>query len=468
MAVVHLVLAAVSALAAPRAPEPHSRGVNLYIGDLSAVMGYVPRTDGMSPVEAERARVRGHLLFAHDILASVDTASWPAPLREARAVNLERLRVYAEAGQFPHNDDHADRFRPTFVDNAGTICAVGALYAADRGREAAVRVASTQKYAFVAEMAGDADLHAWQQTSGLSEAELGLIQPTYSEPPEAHEAVWMPWGLLDRTQIAPPRASATMEVGSSNRYDTTSMTLHMQASTPCDCKFGGYGTLPLSILVTPDSTPATVAAAGGVSMMDTSRTSLGTADVGVMFGKETWVGSQRIYRIGMLLPTAQRDQPHLLASARVGDSVLELPKTMGVRVSTSRLSRWDNLPWFGSNADHAMRLDLGLDVAAEYANSVHDRIVHIMPRIGVGSQVAKKYATFSVETALSVDPFIDFDPRLRWSAGVTGRLVRRDGEGWFLQPALSLATVRTPEGWGATLALDLTASGTPRASRYDD
>ncbi|NVB76995.1 MAG: hypothetical protein HOV81_01250 [Kofleriaceae bacterium] len=464
MAVVHLVLAAAAAMSTPSAPEPHSRGVNLYIGDLSAVMGYVPRTDGMSAVEAERARVRGHLLFAHDILASVDTSGWPAPLREARATNLERLRVYAEAGQFPHNDDHADFYRPTFVDNAGTICAVGALFAADRGRDAAVRIASTQKYAFVQQMTGDAELRVWQETSGLSVTELGLIQPTYSDQPEVHEAVWTPFGLLDRVQIAPPRASATMEMGSSNRYDTTSVTLHMQASTPCDCKFGGYGTLPLSIMVAPDPGTLGIAAAGGVSPRDTSRTSLGTADIGVTFGKETWVGSQKVYRLGMLLPTATREQPRLLASAHVGDSVLELPKTMGVRISESWLTRWQNLPdsWFGSNAEHAMRLDLGLDIAAEYANSVHERIVHVLPRVGVGSQVAKKYATFSVETALSVDPFVDLEPNLRWSAGITGRLVRRDGNGWFLQPALSLATVRTPDGWGATLALDIAASGKPR------
>src|SRR5687768_2441131 len=96
------VLSLVLALAATSAPEPRSLGVNLYIGDLSAVMGYVPALDGLSPEDAERARVRGHLLFAHDLLASVDTSAWPAARRDARATNLERLRAYAEAGEFPH------------------------------------------------------------------------------------------------------------------------------------------------------------------------------------------------------------------------------------------------------------------------------------------------------------------------------------------------------------------------------
>src|SRR5262245_34363153 len=172
MAVATLVLAVVAAASPPASKaDVHSRGVNLYVGDLSAVMGYVPRVDGMTAAEAERARVRGHLLFAHDILASVDTSQWPARLRDARATNLARLRAYALVGEFPHNDDHADRFRPTFVDNAGTLCAVGALLAADRGRAAAERIAATDKYGFVAQLR-DAELATWQQTSGLSVAEL--------------------------------------------------------------------------------------------------------------------------------------------------------------------------------------------------------------------------------------------------------------------------------------------------------
>ena len=231
MAVAQLVLAVVAAVSAP---DLHSGGVNLYVGDLSAVFGYVPSLAGLAPSEAERARVRGHLLFVHDLLVAVDTSGWPAERRAARARNLDRLRAYALAGEFPHNDDHADRFRPTFVDDAGTLCAVGALLAADRGRGAAERIAATQKYAFVAQIA-DAELASWQQTSGLSVAELGLIQPTYGEPPGSlRERVWQPFGLLDRVQIAPPRVSATAEMTARDSYDTTALTLHALASTSCD------------------------------------------------------------------------------------------------------------------------------------------------------------------------------------------------------------------------------------------
>ena len=463
MAVVPLVLAA---LAAASTPEVHSRGVNLYIGDLSAVFGYVARV--ADPIEQERERVRGHLLFAHDLLAAKDTRGWPAELRAARAENLARLRAYALAGGFPHNDDHADYFRPTFVDSAGTICAVGALFAADRGRDGAVRVADAQKYGFVAQMT-DGELAAWQQTSGLSVAELGLIQPTYSEPPSGGEKLWLPFGLLDRMQIAPPRVSATAEMGKSNDYDTTSVTLHAQASTKCDCHIGGYGTLPISIDVAPEPSGLMFAPAPS-PMRDSSRASLGTAEVGVFGGKERWHGQQTIYRLGVLLPTASREQPPLLASARVGDHVLELPRTMGVRLSTSNLKGWSSPPmdWFGSRARFAMRYDVGLDVAAEFKNSQHDRIVHVIPRAGIGTMVAGKHGSLSFDTVAAIDPLVDFDWRLRWSTGITGRLARRDGRGWFIQPALTLAAVRTPDGWGGTLMLDLAATGQPKLSSYDN
>ena len=52
--------------------------------------------------------------------------------------------------------------------------------------------------------------------------------------------------------------------------------------------------------------------------------------------------------------------------------------------------------------------------------------------------------------------------RTRFSAGVTGRLARTNGQGGWLHPVSTLATVRTPEGWGATIAVDLAASARTR------
>lgn len=266
----------------------------------------------------------------------------------------------------------------------------------------------------------------------------------------------LPFGLLDRLEIAPPRVSATTEVGSSDRYDSTSVTLHAQASTPCDCHIGFYGTLPVSVALTE---PLGVAAAGGPVIRDGSRAGIGTADIGV-FGGEDRGDRQTIYRLGVLLPSASKDQPRLLASGRVGDNVLELPKAAGVRISTSRILGWTDVPWL-SEFRRATRFDLGLDVAAEYANEQHGRIVHVVPRAGVGTMFACDHLTVSLETALAYDPFVYRDAGFRWSTGITGRVGGRDGHHWF-QPALTLATVRTPEGWGGTIALDLAAASPPR------
>jgi hypothetical protein len=260
--------------------------------------------------------------------------------------------------------------------------------------------------------------------------------------------IWLPFGLLDRQQLAPPRFSDTTEVDGG---PAISSTLHAQASTACDCNIGAYGTLPLA--VSTEREPG-VAAAGVSIPADHSRASVGTADVGV-FGGTKDGDNQRIYRLGFLIPSASREQQRLPASARVGDQVLELPRTAGARLGHSRIWIKDT-PWT-SVAQHILRVDLGLDVAVQYATDEHRRIVHVIPRTGIGVMQQCDLGSVSVETALAYDPFVDDDGGLRWSAGVTGMLKL----GW-LQPAATLAAVRTPDGWGATIALDLAAVWQPR------
>lgn len=454
MAVLPLVAALLAATSAP-APDLHTTGINLYIGDLGAVAGYVPSLDGLTPAEAERERVRGHLRFAHDLLAAADLSSWSPDRRAARARNLARLAAYADAGVFPHNDDHADALRPTFVDRAGTLCAVGALYAADRGRGAAERIAATQKYAFVPQMT-DADLRAWQETSGLSPIDLAIIQPSYGTPywiRQGADKMWLPFGLLDRIQFTPPRLSVTTEMGSADSFDTTRTTLHGQISTSCDCKFGAYGTLPVSYALAPDGVG--VAAAGGPIQSDMPRAWFGNGDIGLFAGSED-SHEQSVYRIGALLPTGSSEPRPQFTSARVGDLVLELPRSAGMRLSASKMFGWIDLPsrWIVSGIDVAARLDYGVDVARESAN---ERLMHVIPRAGFGLLFARYRGTVSFDTALAVDPTDHGDLRTRFSAGVTGRLASTDGKGWWVQPALTLATVRTPDGWGATIAVDLAA-----------
>jgi hypothetical protein len=260
--------------------------------------------------------------------------------------------------------------------------------------------------------------------------------------------IWLPFGLLDRQQLAPPRLSDTIEIDGG---PAISSTLHAQASTTCDCHIGGYGTLPVALSTQGD--PG-VAAAGGMATPATTRATLGTADVGIFGGTQDGSG-QQLFRLGFLIPSASREQQPLPASARVGDGVLELPRSAGVRLGHSRIWIKDT-PWT-SIAQHILRVDFGLDVAGQYATEDHPRIVHVIPRTGLGVMQQCDLGSITLETALAYDPFVDRNGGLRWSAGVTGML--KLGR---LQPAATVAAVRTPDGWGGAIALDLAAVWEPR------
>ncbi|MDB4961894.1 MAG: hypothetical protein JWP01_1893 [Myxococcales bacterium] len=292
--------------------------------------------------------------------------------------------------------------------------------------------------------------------------ELALIQPTYSEPPQAASSrVWLPFGLMDRMQYAAPRLSVASEVGSSDGWGTLGLIVHAQASLSCDCQLGFYGTFPLSLVL--DDRPLPFVAAGGPSPRAPRESAFGTTELGMFAGGEKFNGSQSIYRIGALLPTAAREIEPRFASARVGDAVLELPRSAGVRISMSEITSWMNVPtrWLGPGIDVAFRYDLGFDTVQILGEGLH-----AIPRIAGGALFTRRVFTISLDTALSI-PDPDGDSELRWSAGMTTSLARLDGSGSRLQPAFRIATVRTGDGWGATLSLELAATAKPR-SRYDD
>ena len=57
------------------------------------------------------------------------------------------------------------------------------------------------------------------------------------------------------------------------------------------------------------------------------------------------------------------------------------------------------------------------------------------------------------------DAYVTDRTDLRWATGITARRARADGDGdSVILPAVPLAGLRTPEGWSASLLLDLTAT----------
>ena len=300
-------------------------------------------------------------------------------------------------------------------------------------------------------------------------AEVVMIQPSSSEPePDAGPPprIWLPFGLLDRMQLAPPRLSVTTELGGADDWSTTRTTFHAQASTTCDCRLGAYVTIPMSHVLVPEGVD--VAAAGGPVHADTTRAWLGTGDIGVFAGGEGPY-EQSIYRIGALLPTGSDQVRPQFTSARVGDLVLDLPRSIGVRLSASKMFGWIPLPsdWTVPGNRLAIRADFGVDLARELEiDTTVARPMHVIPRAGLGMLFVRRRSTVSFDSALALDPTDQGDLRTRWSAGVTGRIVRPDGRRSWLQPAVTVAVVRSPEGWSTTLAIDLAASAQPPRHRY--
>ena len=427
----------------------HTTGINLHVGDLSAQLGYV---DG----ESERDRIRGHLLFAHDLLAAADTSGLSPALRAARAKNLDVLARYARAGQFPRNDDHPDALRPTFVDERGEICAVGALFASERGYPAAVRVAEQYKYAFIVELA-DPELLAWQKTSGLSLDELAVIQPSYDHGPSVSDRMWLPWGLADRSQFGAIRLSLSQEVSTTDSYDTLWMTMHAQTPLPGGSERAFYMTMPMGIVL---DEQATDIAAAGMAMDDAPRRWFGNGDIGVYFGKEFWTGHATVFRLGPLVPTATEHAP-AAPRMRAGDLVMELPRAYGGRLAVSRLSGWRHEV---DRTRYAYRLDAGF-VYARAADGEHTTVV---PRAAIGALISRPYATLSLDTAIAhAYDTASGDGGLRWSTGTTIRLADRKGRGCGFEPALTVAAIRTSEGWGGALSLEL-GFGAPTRTPYSD
>lgn len=293
----------------------------------------------------------------------------------------------------------------------------------------------------------------------LSSSTAAADQLAYGDDPvhfERPDMMSLSSGLLDRMQFALARLSITTEVGSHDGADTVTSTLHAQVSTSCDCTFGAYFTLPLAYAI---AEPIGVAAAGSTPQQP-SRLAFGTADVGLFLGGPKKNRQGALWRVGALLPTAPaRGQPHTI-SARAGDMVLELPRSAGARFSASHLLGFLQLPrsWFGTRSYGGLRVDTGLDLAYELDRGPEEHAMHVVPHAGLGAMIAFQRTTVSIDTVLAMDPTDRGDMNVRWSTGITGRFAPTTGLGSWFQPGLTLAMVRTPEGWGGTIALEIAAT----------
>ena len=136
----------------------------------------------------EVSRVRHHLVGAETVLARRDESK----LSVSQLANRRRLKGlladYRRAGQFPTNEDFADRRVPYFRDRRGTLCAMAFLLERTGYAQIVDRVAATRNNAYVRELADEPGLAEWLDRFGLTVAEAARIQPAYGGPP------WEPYG----------------------------------------------------------------------------------------------------------------------------------------------------------------------------------------------------------------------------------------------------------------------------------
>ncbi|MBK8265690.1 MAG: hypothetical protein IPK80_30720 [Nannocystis sp.] len=141
-------------------------------------LGLHPSPDVVGEREADRARIQRHLTDVEAELRARDVAHLPATLQEARRRNLERLRAYRLAGEFPRNSDFPGERIPYFIDEDGVLCAVGFLVVDSGSPEVALEIQETENNARLLDMVHPA-LPAWIAASGLTADECARIQPAY-------------------------------------------------------------------------------------------------------------------------------------------------------------------------------------------------------------------------------------------------------------------------------------------------
>jgi hypothetical protein len=154
--------------------EPNT--VNPVIGDASWVLQFGAKPEINSD---EFTRVQTHLKYVEELLRSKDVSQLDEQKKSMRFRLLDLLHDYWKNGQFPKNTKYKDERKPCFIDDQGTICAVGYLIEQTAGRNFAEKINNLFQYSTISEMKLP-ELSAWITKSGLTTEEIATIQPSYN------------------------------------------------------------------------------------------------------------------------------------------------------------------------------------------------------------------------------------------------------------------------------------------------
>lgn len=164
--------------AMPLQASQGAQSINAVLGDVSFVEAF-GRLPG--PEASPDLRIKLHLAYVERKLKLRDVSHLPVMLVSRRRHMLTLLHQYRLAGRFPKNRHFPHQTRPTFIDQDGSICAVGFLIEQTAGRGLAETINARYRNAYLAEMHLPA-LERWIASSGLTHEELASIQPGYPAP----------------------------------------------------------------------------------------------------------------------------------------------------------------------------------------------------------------------------------------------------------------------------------------------
>lgn len=149
--------------------------INSIIGNVSYVNSF-----GRLPDDHinDSLRIATHLNYVHQLLLDRTEGIQDEAIRNKRFALLALLDEYIQNGRFPQNTK-IDHRAPCFIDEFGTICAVGYLVQETAGLHVAQYINQLHQYDYIENM-NVKELKEWISSSGFSEKEIAMIQPTYA------------------------------------------------------------------------------------------------------------------------------------------------------------------------------------------------------------------------------------------------------------------------------------------------
>ncbi|MDF1755203.1 MAG: hypothetical protein P1U89_20610 [Verrucomicrobiales bacterium] len=174
----------------------------------------------VSTADDEIGLIRTHLKLVIAQLEAVDISHLSEAQRIQRNAHIDTLRQYTNTGRFPKNI-YVEGRRPVFIDPWGIHCAVGYLIHTSGRSDLAEVINRDHQLDYLRDIA-TLGLDEWQKLSGLSFAELELIQPSYE--------------FRNRTQITYPKEIEDLLLGDSSTVKAAVLADNSLISSRCGGK----------------------------------------------------------------------------------------------------------------------------------------------------------------------------------------------------------------------------------------